>query len=103
MTDSEMKRLQYHKAVGPDVEHFLSQGSLTKPRLTQFKSPALLNQPDLNSSLFFPPVCVAYWEQDQNAKAAAQLLCPWSPPPPRDSEVSLHMKCTLKEKDCARG
>lgn len=75
-----MKRLRCHKAVGLDMEHYLSQCRMTRPSSTQLKSPALLNQPDLNNHLFFLQMYVAYWIQDQNSKTATQLLCtPCSP------------------------
>lgn len=95
MTDRETKRFRCHKAVGPDVEHYLSQCSLTRPSLTQLKCPELLNQPDLNDSLFFLQACRLIGCQDQNAKAATQIL--HIALLPGDSQISLHLKHTLKE------
>lgn len=71
-----------------------------KTWLNTIIKPALLNQLDPNNSLFILQMCMAYWMQDQNAKPATSFCYPL---PTRNSEVSQHLKHTLKEQDSAPG
>lgn len=100
MNDNEMKRLRCHKAVGPDTKHCFNPFSLTRYNLTQLKSPKLLNHSDVNNSLFRQTVCVLVYE-GQNEKTATQLL--GTPLVTGDSEISLHLKHTLKVYDSTPG
>lgn len=101
MTESEMKRLQCLKVVGPDMKHFLSQGSVTRPSWTQLKALSCsISQTYTTRCSFLKCVwfigCMIRMQRQQPSFCVHGLL-----PSPRDSEVSLHLKYTLKEKDSA--